>query len=465
MLQKGTNHQPYAHYRSSGAENCKPLGLFNGNGNNLKSVYQSLKTSSRVVMSGPCIFKDPRKPLLKCLCPAGQYDTPASSDTVCKECDHLLIEHQSVSHHVVFDSYPSHNPLLNSNLPPLIKDPMRSLREDTVTKLWRRVQQYHVVHVRGTLGSGKSTLSHLLRQQVKKIEPGLPILWCSWPVNLPENIGHGHNRVLSHMFDIHPDIQINWLTQRALLIIDEAQGSYICTSLWNDFIKYLGTHDPPMIILFSSWGSATSRSEAVSATPIHLADAQRISIRPSHNSDPSVFFTYTEFIDVIERVKQYESQYGQAFLPNQDVINYIWAITNGHPGTVRAILTILAKSEDIRPFRKGSSIITLDAALLVLGKDTKLVSNLTSHPVFKRGLPPIEILTERPDVVEALRNVLLYNRIKGIWKFNDTQLYQANLSIDYCYRQGWLQAELAETGNEYGGAKTVYIFPSVLHRR
>jgi hypothetical protein len=210
---------------------------------------------------------------------------------------------------------------LDSNLPPLIKDPMRCLREDTVTELWRRVQQYHVIHVRATPDSGKSTLSRLLGQHVKRNEPDLPVLWCSWPVNLPENIRDSHDKVLSHMFGKDPEI--DWVTQRALLIIDEAQGSYICTSFWNDFIKYLGAHDPPMIILFSSWGSATSLSEAVSATPIHLADAQRISIRPSHNSDPSVFFTYTEFIDVIERVKQYESQYGQAFLPDQDVINYI----------------------------------------------------------------------------------------------------------------------------------------------
>jgi hypothetical protein len=193
--------------------------------------------------------------------------------------------------------------LVDADDPPLIEDPMQCLREDTVTELWRRVQQYHVVHVRATPGSGKSTLSHLLERHVKRNEPDLPVLWCSWPVNLPENIRCSHSRVLSYAFAIRPEIQIDWLTQRALLIIDEAQGSYICTSLWNDFIKYLGAHDPPMIILFSSWGPATSLSEAVSATPIHLADAQRISIRPSHNSDPSVFFTYTEFIDVIERVK------------------------------------------------------------------------------------------------------------------------------------------------------------------
>ena len=36
---------------------------------------------------------------------------------------------------------------LDSDLRPVIEDPMRYLREDTVTKLWRHVQQYHIVHV------------------------------------------------------------------------------------------------------------------------------------------------------------------------------------------------------------------------------------------------------------------------------------------------------------------------------
>jgi hypothetical protein len=116
MLQKGTSHQPYAHYRTGSAENYKPIGLFNGNGNNLKSIHQSLKTSSRVVMSGPCTVMDPRQPLMKCVYPAGRYDTPASSDTVCRECGHILINHHSAPYHVAFDSYSSHKLLLGKNI-------------------------------------------------------------------------------------------------------------------------------------------------------------------------------------------------------------------------------------------------------------------------------------------------------------------------------------------------------------
>lgn len=66
-----------------------------------------------------------------------------------------------------------------------------------------------------------------------------------------------------------------------------------------------------MVILLSSWGSATSRSEAQSTTPIILTDEQRISIRPTRDSDPSVFFTYSEYLDVVERIKANKAQFDQ----------------------------------------------------------------------------------------------------------------------------------------------------------
>lgn len=101
-----------------------------------------------------------------------------------------------------------------------------------------------------------------------------------------------------------------------------------------------------MIILFSSWGSATTIcEEATSTTPIITTKPQRISIRPSHASDISVFLTYAEHLDVVERVKAYELRFGQCFLPDSDVVEYVWQITNGHPSGVRVMLEFLATSE------------------------------------------------------------------------------------------------------------------------
>ncbi|KAL1989237.1 hypothetical protein VTN96DRAFT_3784 [Rasamsonia emersonii] len=221
-----------------------------------------------------------------------------------------------------------------------------------------------------------------------------------------------------------------------------------------------------MVILFSSWGSATSRSEALSGTPIYLSDGQRISIRPSEESAPSVFFTHAELLDVIERVKECEAQYGQKFLPDPDVVEYVWKITNGHPAAVRATLKILATSEDIRQFRKNSSVIPLDIALRVLGEDTNLVSKLVVEPALRRGLPPRQFLQRKPGVVEVLRNVLLSSCVEGVWEPDEQgNLHQVDECVNICYRQGWLQAELAPKEDIDGLEKTVYVFPSVLHQR
>jgi hypothetical protein len=234
---------------------------------------------------------------------------------------------------------------LGNEIPDLEPDPMRCMRKETVSKLWERIQKHHVVHIRATPGSGKSTLSCLLADYAAKTQPSVTIRWCSWPPNCPELLQHSHQRVLNHIFEVPPNIQAGWLTKPVLLIIDEAQASYKCSSLWNDFIKSLNSSGTTMVILFSSWGSATSYAEVVSSTPVILGDGQRISIRPRHDSDPSAFFTFAELTDVVERAKRRAGQFRQAFRPDPDVVNYIWTLTNGHPGAVREVLDLLVNSE------------------------------------------------------------------------------------------------------------------------
>ena len=142
--------------------------------------------------------------------------------------------------------------------------------------------------------------------------------------------------VLNYIFDIPLDQPIDWLERPGLLIIDEAQGSYLYGKFWNDYIKNITPTHAPMVILFSSWGSASGRSGVKTPTPIYLKAEQGISIRASHASEPSVFFRHSEFLDVVERLK---TRHGQAFLPDKDVVAYIWDLTNGHTSAVRLIWT------------------------------------------------------------------------------------------------------------------------------
>lgn len=168
-----------------------------------------------------------------------------------------------------------------------------------------------MIQVRATPASGKSTLSRLLQSYAQRQNPEIPVLWCSWPESLPPDLGRGYEKLLQYAFDVPKTLHLDWILLKALLIIDEAQNSYSCKSLWNDFITSITPRDTPMVILLSSWGSATSRSEAQSTTPIILTDEQRISIRPTRDSDPSVFFTYSGYLDVVERIKANKAQFDQ----------------------------------------------------------------------------------------------------------------------------------------------------------
>lgn len=57
----------------------------------------------------------------------------------------------------------------------VLNDTMICPREETVSALWKRIQRYHVVHVRATPGSGKSILSRLLQDYVRRKSPNMPV--------------------------------------------------------------------------------------------------------------------------------------------------------------------------------------------------------------------------------------------------------------------------------------------------
>lgn len=86
-----------------------------------------------------------------------------------------------------------------------------------------------------------------------------------------------------------------------------------------------------MLILFSSYGSASGISEGLSSTPVIFSPPQRVSIRPTAETRASVFFTKAELLDVIRRVQGVRSHYGQTFQLDSEVTEYLWNITKWTP--------------------------------------------------------------------------------------------------------------------------------------
>jgi hypothetical protein len=89
---------------------------------------------------------------------------------------------------------------------------------------------------------------------------------------------------------------------------------------------------------------------------------------------------------------------------------------------------------------------------MLLDDDEKLFTCLLNGPQgFKRGLPKKNVLQKNHAIAQFLREVIVFHRSK------DT--LEENPSLNSCYKNGWLQAELS--ANE----DPVYIFPTNLHRR
>ncbi|KAH0558586.1 hypothetical protein GP486_004759 [Trichoglossum hirsutum] len=353
--------------------------------------------------------------------------------------------------------------MYSTDEPELTVNPTECPRKDTVAALWERIQQVGVVHIRGTPASGKTILSLLLREYVEKEVSNLPVLLTSWNrvAHLPTNTAY--DELLSEAFKIYQ--KKDWRSLRALIIIDEAQMTYAYGSLWADLIKNITPTSGLKIALFASYGSPrnspliTFNTATTIITPMILNTDQRISIRrSSRNPNLGLFFSYTEFKDVVARVCEYCVRAG-AFLLSTETVEYIWEITNGHPAGVRVMLDVLAISEIVRPFRRDSIEIPTNILLNYL-QSNDFLRTMIRDSVFSRGLPPKDYLRNNPDIAKFFREVLASGRSE-----HDPETHS---SLAICYKQGWLQAELATDESENlvdPDPKPVYIFSSGLHRR
>ena len=212
---------------------------------------------------------------------------------------------------------PSVNPIIHSRSDIIS-------REATVAAFFTHLQAVRVIHVRGTPASGKTTLSLLLHDHILSIRPDLQVIWQNW----------GETR------------DINWFKwthkEETVLIIDESQASYDDLRFWANFVKPVADkRNGPMIALFGSYGSP-SQGPGRKITPMRFAIEQRMSIRPLKDGiQLSIFFTRQEFEDAIRLVRDQSGVGGQPFILSTGCIEHLWHYSNGHPGGIMALLTML----------------------------------------------------------------------------------------------------------------------------
>lgn len=168
-----------------------------------------------------------------------------------------------------------------------------------------------------------------------------------------------------------------------LIIIDKVQVSFHDTGLSSDLIKPISERPLKagrMIVLFGSYGSPLTGPRRGTA-PMTFAPNQKISLQPNSQSTPSstlqqeisiltpqigLFFNHTEYKDVLVCFQRLSSIGGHPFILSKELSERIWDLTCGHPGGVRALLTILMEATESRLYSKAREQVSLYAVLPVL---------------------------------------------------------------------------------------------------
>jgi hypothetical protein len=222
-------------------------------------------------------------------------------------------------------------------------------RDETVSKLAEILDSGNIVHVRGTPASGKSILSLLLRDYYRRHGRTVFRL-SSWKQNIDdldrENPWVNFAQILRHRYPKVEKVE-DFFADDNVIILDEAQGTYGDTDFWDHIVKSIrgkvGGYKIKLC-LFCSYGSPSAGlpyNRRDHGTPVDFGPAQRISLTPSvePNSPPiGLFYNKNEFETVVTKLC---STLVEKFSIDTNARNYIFNLTNGHPGAVMSIMGYL----------------------------------------------------------------------------------------------------------------------------
>jgi hypothetical protein len=227
-------------------------------------------------------------------------------------------------------------------------------RERTVSKLAAILDDVNMVHVRGTPASGKTRLSELLRDYYRK-EGRKVSLIKEW-----EKLNHKYpwDSLVKLVEKWNEEAQdapttassqseqdLSWvLTSNTVILVDEAQMTYNDSALWNTILKerQSPTYYKFRLCLFCSYGSPAAGPDQTFFTPVRLANQQCISLTPqSQQGSPPIglFYDKEEFKDVVSRLLKFHFEEGFNF--DEGALEYIFALSNGHPGAVTSIVDVI----------------------------------------------------------------------------------------------------------------------------
>jgi hypothetical protein len=196
----------------------------------------------------------------------------------------------------------------------------------------------HYCQVRGTPGTGKTSLCQLLARHIEEQEPLTDVILIStWTYDADDL---RYDRWGRHLKEIQSWVQEN----RTVFIFDEAQVTYDDSNLWNDFFKNITQYSHCRAIVFTSYGIPTTKIYIRPFIPMIIPDHQRVTLRPIQHTimdelpAAGLFFTRKEFDNLVS-AKYPSPQYWF----DTSFFDTLFDITEGHVGaTIDFIQVVLA---------------------------------------------------------------------------------------------------------------------------
>ncbi|GAB1204529.1 hypothetical protein APSETT445_003185 [Aspergillus pseudonomiae] len=258
------------------------------------------------------------------------------------------------------------------------------------------------------------------------------------------------------------------LSEGTVILVDEAQKTYSDSGLWNTIIKdrVYGNGEDIKVCLFCSYGSPSTGVDRQpdEYTPAFLNPEQRVTITPQPSSPPiGLFFTADEFRDAVQQICA-NPRFESGFTLDNDAQDYLFSLTNGHPGGVESLLRFFHHYYRARIKHDPERWPLTDIDVVNSLRDENNVWKYLEYtPIYRSLARGSELSSE---VSKILRHVLEQGNIAVneqedivVGDVSDTDLKKAKRQ---CYVNGWLHKILVPedmTGEEK------YVLPSRLHEK
>ncbi|KAJ7293189.1 hypothetical protein C8J57DRAFT_18719 [Mycena rebaudengoi] len=317
---------------------------------------------------------------------------------------------------------------------------MTAPRSDVVSYLYRIGIDLKFFLIRGTPGSGKTTLCSLLYNYILMEEPDSRLTLISFWERSSDSIARSltNRTALGDPIDVFGgDRRRHWV------LFDEAQTTYPDASLWSTFLK-----TPPsnfIIILFASHSRRKIERADLVGTQNIIQPHQRMGMKPTANTAtiPGLYFLLQDYASLLNiRGRKPD-------LPTllDDFAQWAFHVSNGHIGVIDSILNAVTfVSKHIH-----RQEISFDVFMSYFSSPEAAFQHCCYGAAFARGLPT-EAALKDPRNMAAVGFLLQLLQSAG-----ELRLTSLPPAAEEVHKKGWVTLE------EHGSSFTVD-FPSPFHR-